>query len=232
MLVISSSTSAFRIRLYSRDLAEKWVADSLKRIDSLRVADSLRVVDSLFVARYEVADTAVKNDNARKEKEMEVYKRVDVDSSKIILPDDVDNISARTIEIDQSNPYSRTIDSIQSRIDSVNVRLHDDDKWFVKMKTYPVSEKKRYLLFLLENHYKDSAAVLTYCNQLYQLYNCKLDLLITIRNSQNNNSKSFMAPHIEEQKRRMAELSDFIVVFSPKVPFSLQRQGREKIEEK
>jgi hypothetical protein len=100
------------------------------------------------------------------------------------------------------------------------------------MKTYPVSEKKRYLLFLLENHYKDSAAVLTYCNQLYQLYNCKLDLLITIRNSQNNNSKSFMAPHIEEQKRRMAELSDFIVVFSPKVPFSLQRQGREKIEEK
>jgi hypothetical protein len=95
------------------------------------------------------------------------------------------------------------------------------------MKTYPVSEKKRYLLFLIQNHYKDSSAVLTYCNQLYQMYECKLNLLVAIRNSQTNNSKSFMAAPIEVQRQRIAELSNFLVALSPKVPFSVEKQKGE-----
>jgi hypothetical protein len=222
-MVFSSSDAKFRIRLYSRDFAEKWVADSLKQIDSLRVVDSVKVADSMLVARYEVADTAIRNEGARKEKEMEKYKRVDVDSSQIILPDEVDDISARTIEIDNSNPYARQIDSLQKSIDSINNSIHDNDKWYTNMKTFPVSEKKRYLNFLMQNHYKDSSAVLTYCNQLYQLYTCKLNLLIAIRNSQTNNSKSFMAYHIEEQRKRIAELSDFLVALSIRSSAGLNR---------
>lgn len=215
ILTLFSSTDAkFKIRLYSRDLAEKWVADSLRHIDSLRVADSVKIADSMVVSRYATADITVKNENARIEKEMEKYKRVEIDSSQIILPDEVDDISARTIEIDDSNPYAKQIDSLQISIDSINNSMHDKDKWYVNMKTFPVSEKKRYLCFLMQNHYKDSSAVLTYCNQLYQLYNCKLNMLVAIRNSQNNNSKSFMMYHIEEQKKRIAELSDFLVALS------------------
>jgi hypothetical protein len=232
LILFFTSTSNAKIHLYSRALAEKWVADSLKRIDSLRVADSVRVADSMFISRYAIADTAVKNENARNEKEMEKYRRVDVDSSKIILPDNVDDFSARTIEIDERNPYATVIDSLQNRIDSINSALHDTDQWFSKMKTYPVSEKKRYLLFLIQNHYKDSSAVLTYCNELHQLYECKLNLLVVIRNSQTNNSKSFMASPIEQQRQRIAELSNFLVALSPKVPFSLEKQKNEQDLEK
>jgi hypothetical protein len=223
-LILTSTTDA-KIRLYSRAFAEKWVADSLARIDSLRVADSVKVADSLFVSRYAVADTAVKNENARNEKEMEKYKRVDIDSSQIIVPDEVDDFSARTIEIDELNPYAKVVDSLQNRIDSINTALHDTDPWFSKMKTYPVSEKKRYLQFLIHNHYKDSSDALTYCNELYQLYGCKLDMLIAIRNSQTNNSKSFMASPIELQRQRIAELSNFLIALSPKVPFSVEKQS-------
>ena len=187
--LVWTSEAKFKIRLYSRDLAEKWVADSLRRIDSLRVADSLKAADARFVSRYAVADKEVKIENAQLQKEMEKYKRVEEDSSQIILPDEVDDISARTIEIDESNPYAKQIDSLQVSIDSINNGLHDHDKWYVNMKTFPVSEKVRYLSFLMQNHYKDSSAVLTYCNQLHQLYNCKLNMLIAIRNSQSNNSK-------------------------------------------
>ncbi|HEX2957717.1 MAG TPA: hypothetical protein VHO70_12855, partial [Chitinispirillaceae bacterium] len=90
-----------------------------------------------------------------------------------------------------------------------------------------ISEKKRYILFLLQNHYKDSSAVLTYCNQLYQLYGCRLDLFIAIRNSQTNNSKSFMASPIEVQRQRIAELSNFLVALSPKVQFVPLHKSRD-----
>ncbi|HEX2959067.1 MAG TPA: hypothetical protein VHO70_19685, partial [Chitinispirillaceae bacterium] len=139
LILYFTGNSNAKIHLYSRALAEKWVADSLKRIDSLRVADSLKVADSMFVSRYLVADTALKNDKARNAKEMEKYKRVEVDSSQIILPDEVDDFSARTIEVDELNPYAPVIDSIQNRIDSINTALHDADPWFSKMKTYPIS---------------------------------------------------------------------------------------------
>lgn len=231
LILLLTATSDAKIRLYSRTLAEKWVADSLKRIDSLRVADSVKVADSMFVSRYAVADTVVKNENVRNEKEMEKYKRVEVDSSQIIVPDEVDDFSAREIKIDEGNPYAKVVDSLQNRIDSINTALHDADLWYSRMKTYPVSEKKRYLLFLIQNHYKDSSAVLTYCNDLYQLYGCKLDLLIAIRNSQTNNSKSFMAAPIEQQRQRIAELSNFLVALSPKVPFSVEKKsGKQGME--
>jgi hypothetical protein len=232
LILMFTFTTDAKIHLYSRALAEKWVADSLKRIDSLRVADSVKVADSTFISRYAVADTIVKNENARTAKEMEKYKRVDVDSSQIILPDNVDDFSARTIEIDERNPYATVVDSLQKRIDSINTALHDADQWYSKMKTYPVSEKKRYLLFLIQNHYKDSAAVLTYCNELHHMYGCKLDLLIAIRNSQTNNSKSFMASPIEQQRERIAELANFLVALSPKVPFSVEKQSGGQNKEK
>lgn len=227
LILVLTATANAKIHLYSRALAEKWVADSLKRIDSLQVADSVKVADSMFISRYAVADTVVKNENARTDKEMEKYKRVDVDSSQVILPEDVDDFSARTIEIDERNPYAAVIDSLQNRVDSINAALHDADQWYSKMKTYPVSEKKRYLLFLIQNRYKDSSAVLTYCNELYQMYECKLSLLVAIRNSQTNNSKSFMASPIEQQRQRIAELSNFLVALSPKVPFSLEKKSGE-----
>jgi hypothetical protein len=229
---IFHQTSEARIRLYSRALAEKWVTDSLKRVDSLRVVDSTRVADSMFIARYKSADTTIVNEKLLKDKEMEKYKRVDVDSSLVIVPDKNEDISTNIIEIDESNPQYAKIDSIQNRIDSINNSLHDTDPWFSKMKLSHISEKRRYLNYLLTNHYKDSAAVCTYCTQLYQLYMARLDMLITIRDSQVNNSKSLMAGPIEEQRLRIGELSNYLFAISPKVPLNLVPVGQDTIVDK
>jgi|GEM_PF-2479773 hypothetical protein len=224
LLALFSISSEAKLRLYSRALVEKHAADSLKRIDSLRVADSIRVADSLVISRYRRADVAIKEEKIRKEKEMEVYKPVEIDSSERIFRDSVDIFSARTIKIDENNKYTLIIDSLQNRMDSICNSIHDNDRWFKNMKTFPISEKIRYMKFLLQHSYKDSASILVCCNQLFQMYSSRIDLLTAIKNSQTHNTKNFVNYHIESIKRQITELSDFIVALSPDVPYNLRLQ--------
>jgi hypothetical protein len=225
LLALFSISSEAKLRLYSRALVEKHIADSLKRIDSLRVADSIRIADSLVVYRYKNAEVEIKKENIRKEKEMEVYKPVEIDSSERIFRDSVDIFSARTIQIDANSQYAHTIDSLQNRMDSICNSIHDHDPWFKNMKTFPISEKIRYMKFLLKNNYKDSASILVCCNQLFQMYSSRIDLLTAIKNSQTHNTKKFVNSHIERIRDQMVELSDFIVALSPEIPYHLQRQS-------
>lgn len=221
---LSFSVNA-KLRLYSRELAMKHVTDSLERIDSLRVVDSTRVADSMMIARYMVADMEVKEEMKQKKKEMEIYKPVSPDSVEHIERFNFDSITAKTIVIDENSQYALQIDSIQHTLDSICNSIHDNDYWFKNMKTFPISEKKRYMIFLMENNYKDSASVLACCNELFKMYNTRLDLLFTIRNSQVDNKKSLITNHIETLRRQMAELSNFIVALSPEVPFMPIRQN-------
>jgi len=220
LLLFIITSSSYAIHLYSRALAEKQVADSLHAIDSLRVADSLHVVDSMVIARYNVADKDYKSEKAKNQIDREAAMPVQVDSSQRIMSEDVDNVSARTIEITDNSPHAKIIDSIQARFDFVCDSIHDSDIWFKKMKPYHVSEKKRYMNYLLQNKMKDTASILVCCNQLYQMYQTKLELLLAIRNAQKTNDKMFMTYHIEEQKRRLVELTEYLVALTPEVPFA------------
>jgi phosphopantetheine adenylyltransferase len=237
LFTVSISTHA-RIHLYSREAAEKYaaslkkadslrVADSLRAIDSLRIADSLHVADSLMIIRYKVIDAETKKEHEKmkKEKETVVFKPLEIDSSKLIPEDTFDNISARTIVINENSPYSREIDSLQKMVDSLYNVIHDHDPWFKNMKKFPISEKKRYMIYLLDNHFKDTAQILTCCNQLYQMYSTRISLLSAIRKSQTNNSKSFMSGHIEIIKQQLTELSDFIVALSTETLLIPQRRN-------
>lgn len=225
-----------KMRLYSRDLAEKWVTDSLQRIDSLRVADSLRVSDSLVVARYQDADKTLKSERckaaeiaAKNEAEKKLTDSLHAVTRDSAMPGDVDNISARTIIIADNSPFAHEIDSLQHRVDSICAAIHDHDKWYTTMKSYPVSEKKRYMQYLMKNNIKDTAAILACCTKLYQMYVYKHELLLAIRKSQSANTKSFMTLHIDEHKRRMGELSEFLIALSPTVPFLPgHEQGRQQ----
>jgi len=225
LLALFSISSEAKLRLYSRALIEKHVADSLKRTDSLRVADSIRIADSLMINRYKHADVEIRKEKIRKEKEMEVYKPVEIDSSERVFRDSVDIFSARTIKIDEKNKYAIIIDSLQNRMDSICNSIHDNDRWFKNMKTFPISEKIRYMKFLMEHNYKDSASILVCCNQLFQMYSSRIDLLTAIKNSQTHNTKNFVSYHIENIRRQMTELSDFIVALSPDTPYHLQQQS-------
>ena len=208
------------IRLYSRSQVEQKTIDSLKVIDSLRIVDSIRVADSIVIARYQQAETTISNEKAANPV---------VPTDSVFMPESmkqpsntptyVDNLSARTIVIDPDNRFADQIDSLQSVIDLKNDALHDNDRHLKKMKVFPVSEKERYINFLLKNKIKDSTMVLAYCTSLYEIYKLKQQLLIAIRNSQDGNTKSFISYHLEEHLRKMGELSELLLSLTPTVPF-------------
>jgi hypothetical protein len=70
-----------------------------------------------------------------------------------------------------------------------------------------------------------------YCNNLYEIYKVKQDMLFAIKNSQDPNTKTFIQSHIDEHRRKMADLSNFILAMTPKVPFLPQRDHHKKITE-
>ena len=129
----------------------------------------------------------------------------------------MDNLSGRTILIDPSNPYARLIDSLQKSIDSLNSALHDGDSRFKEMKGNSISERQRYIQFLLRNKMKDTSAVLSYCNGLFEIFKIREKLLFAIKNSQDPNTKFFIQRHIEKHKQKMADLNNFILALTPKL---------------
>ena len=216
-----------RFRLYSRDRDEEHTTDSLQQLDSIRVADSIRIADSLLVARYQKADVKLidRQKAARIEAENNQQIVGPIRPSSSSRPAYNDNLSARSITIAPDNPFAGRIDSLQAVIDHVNDSIHDNDRYFKKMKIVPVSEKKRYIDYLLKNHFKDSAQVLTYCNNVYNLYNLKNELLVAIRNSQDVNTKSFISYHIEEHRRKTGEMSELLLSLTPTVPFQPEHRA-------
>jgi hypothetical protein len=220
----------YPLKLYSRALQEKRIADSLHRVDSVRVArraaDSSRVADSLTVVRYGESDSilALEKRNEAKEATETQFIPQTGDAGVIQISAPIDNISGRTIEIDPGNPYAKTIDSLQKVIDRLNSSVHDNDSRFKEMKNFPISEKKRYMLFLLQNKMKDTASILACCNGLAEVYKVKYELLVAIKNSQDAKTKSFIQYHIDEHKKKMAELSNFMLAMTPKLPFYPQRE--------
>lgn len=223
MLFAVFCSCSLKPRLYSREAEEQRIADSLKVVDSLRVVDSIRIADSMMIARYRTADATLK-----KEKQhhldstcsaMFVFEEREKVPGVQDLDDDADAVSARSIEIDPDSPQAKKIDSLEAEYDRRNSRLHDGDDHFRKMKRFAVSEKKRYMRFLLKHKMKDTAQIAAYCNSLAELYRIRLAFFVAIQESQQGNTKSFVRLHIEEHKRKMEELSNFILALSPDVPF-------------
>jgi len=204
-------------KMYSRALRERWIADSLHRIDSLRITDSLRKSDSLTVARYGQSDSILAAERMRQAADT-TPPPVMFDTGANESSGEVDNISGRTIVIDPANPYARTVDSLQKTIDSLNAALHDGDIRYKVMKGNSISEKKRYVLFLLQNKMKDTAAVVAYCNAVFEILKVKQNLLFAIKDSQDPKTKNFIKLHIEKHRSKMADLSNFILALTPKLP--------------
>lgn len=225
-------TKAERKKIHDDSLK---IADSLRVADSIRIADSTRIADSCMIVRYHVSDKIrikekrQKTEEKRRAEELKKTILLTEDTSGPIVPGAVDNISARTIVINPDNPYAKEIDSLQLKIDSLNNCIYESDSRFRDMKTFALSEKKRYMLFLLDNKIKDTSAILTCCNKLFEVYTLRYDLMLAIRKSQDDNTKSFIQFHIEEHQRKMVELSNFLISLSPEVPFYPGRNLQESV---
>ncbi len=213
-----------KFRLYSREQTKQQTVDSMKILDSIRVADSTRIADSIVIARYRNADMKI-TDEREAAKAAAALPGPVVEPIRSTVPAYSDNLSARTITIAPDNPYAREIDSLQARINVVNDSLHDNDRYFKKMKAFPTSEKQRYISYLLKNNRKDSLQVLSYLTKLFELYKIKQNLLIAIRNAQDANTKSFISYHLEVHLRKIGELSELLLAYTPNVPFAPQRNA-------
>ena len=95
------------------------------------------------------------------------------------------------------------------------------------MKKFAISEKKRYMKYLLEHKIKDISSIVTFCNTLFELYTIKQDLLFAIWRSQSGNIKGLIQLHINEHKRKMANLDDFLLALIPDVPFYPKRNDQD-----
>jgi hypothetical protein len=222
-------------KLYSRDRQEKWIADSLARIqhhiDSVRVADSLHVADSLTVLRYEESDSLLLKERLQEAAELKVVSTPINDNVPLEVSKEVDNVSGRVIVVKPDNPFAKTIDTLQKRMDSLNNFIHDNDSRFKEMKKFPPSEKKRYITFLLQNKMKDTSAILTYCEKVLEVYKIKHRMLIAIKNSQDMNTKTFIQSHIDAHIKKISDLNNFILTLTPKVPFFPTREVHKITEQ-
>lgn len=216
--------------LYSREIEQQRIADALKVSDSLRVADSIRIADSLMIARYHKADEVIKEERQHHKdsvfSEMFIFNNDEPVNEP--LDDDTDVVSARSIVIDPDNPQMRKIDSLQAEFDRKNALLHDKDTLFKMMKTFAISEKKRYMRFLLQHKMKDTVQIAAYCNSLADLYKTQLAIFSAIQESQEGNTKSFVRRHKVRYESRMEELSEFILALTPEVPFRPSHTLRER----
>jgi hypothetical protein len=221
LVVFAVVSCSVRPRLYSRELAEKHIADSLRVVDSLRIVDSIRIADSCMIARYRIADSVLVKEREKKRKEAEfemANEKYDAtDTTEYTSEEDI--FSSRTISIDTNSTYARLIDSLEREHDRINDVIHDNDEWFKNMKAYPVSEKIRYIQYLLQYGMKDTVQIAAYCSDLDKLYKMKYQLFCAIQNSQTGNTRTFVQMHIEKHKLKMAELSEFVIALSPEVPY-------------
>lgn len=216
-------------RLYSRSKVEQATSDSLRILDSLYTADSISTADSLIIARYQKIDIEMSNEKKAAEAAAQNQPTPEpVESIPASAPQYNENLSERTISIDPNNSYASKIDSLQIAIDHLNDSIHDNDIYLKKMKPFPVSEKQRYISFLLKNKMKTPAQLRTYCDAAFELYKVKRQLLVAIRNSQDNNTKSFISYHLKEHRKKMGNLSELILSLTPAVPFYPKRTTTTK----
>ena len=224
LLVCLMTVTSCRVnpRSFSREEKQKRMADSLRIVDSLHVVDSVRIADSIMISRYQKADSVRVKEREEKriaDERLAAATAVAPSPEKIEYESDDDIVSARTIAVDSTTPYARLIDSLETEHDHINNQIHDYDEHFKTMKIFPVSEKKRYIEFLLRNKLKDTVEIAAYCSDIEKLYKIRFELLCAIQNSQEGNARIFLQSHIERHKRKMAELTELLLIYSSDVPY-------------
>lgn len=116
-----------------------------------------------------------------------------------------------------NNSYSRreiiiTDDSLlaeinyyQNKIDS----LHNyDNKYSKEMQELNLSDKERYINFLLKNHLKDTIDCINLCHRIHKILNHECDKLYIIAQAQKDNTKTFVNQHIKSKHAEMKVINN------------------------
>jgi hypothetical protein len=220
--------SCAHARLNTFDVRQQLIADSLRVIDSIRIADSTRVADSLEVLRYESSDLA----NRQKVRQEALQAKADDSARKAFIAiktSDEDIVSARSVVIPEGHEYAGAIDSIQHAVDSIYTELYEKDAHYKKMTKYPFDEKKRYFNYLIENRFKDTTQIVSWCELMYAMLNfeqAKMHLII--KTQQDENTKTFLMAHLKRTQEKLVEWSNLMVALSASQENSLLKNKLKK----
>jgi hypothetical protein len=129
-----------------------------------------------------------------------------------IKESDTDIVSARSIVIPQGHEYTGAIDSVQRIIDSISIELYEKDAHYKKMTTYPFEEKKRYFNYLIENRFKDTTQIVSWCEMMYAMLNLEqAKMYLIMKTQQDENTKTFLMAHLKRTQEKLVEWSTLMV---------------------
>jgi hypothetical protein len=209
--LITLYLSCAHARLNTYDFRQQILTDSLRIADSIHIADSTHVADSLTLLRYESSD------RANRQKALHDTKRARADDSarKAFVPiqeSEDDIVSSRSVVIPEGHEHAAAIDSVQRIIDSLYVELYQKDDHFKKMTKYPLDEKKRYFRYLIENRFKDTTQILTWCEMMYAMLNLEqAKMHLIIKTQQDENTRTFLMAHLKRTQEKLVGWSNLMV---------------------
>jgi hypothetical protein len=213
---------------YTYSVRQKIKADSLHVADSIRIADSTRHADSLMVERYASSDDTLSK-QARRETQQA---RADDSARKAVIPiteSEQDIFSSRSITISEQDANAGAIDSLQWAIDSLKVQLYEKDVNFQKMERFPFDEKKRYLHYLVENQFKDTAQVVLWCERMHAMLTLEQEKMhMMIKTQQDGNTKTFLLAHLKRTQDKIAQWSNLLVSLSASQEKALLKPTSDK----
>jgi hypothetical protein len=213
---------------YTYSVRQKIIADSLHVADSIRIADSTRRADSLMVERYASSDEKLSK-QARRETQQA---KVDDSARKAVIPiteSEQDIFSSRSITISEQDANAGAIDSLQWVIDSLKVQLYEKDVHFQKMERFPFDEKKRYLHYLVENQFKDTAQIVSWCERMHAMLNLEQDKMrLMIKTQQDGNTKTFLMAHLKRTQEKLDLWSGLLLSLSASQEKALLKPASDK----
>lgn len=223
--LIALYLSCAHARLNTFAVRQQLITDSLRVIDSIRIADSTHVADSLEVLRYESSDQA----NRQKARQEALQAKAEDSARKAfvaITTTDEDIVSARSVVIPEGHEYTGAIDSIQHAIDSIHVELFEKDAHFKKIVKYPFDEKKRYFNYLVENRFKDTTQIVSWCEVMYAMLNLEqAKMHLIIKTQQDENTKTFLMAHLKRTQEKLVEWSNLMVALAASQENASRKNG-------
>lgn len=119
---------------------------------------------------------------------------------------EIDNYTSK------NNSYTQreiiiTDDSLLAEInfyqDKIDILCNYKDKYFKEMQELNLSDKERYIYFLLKNHLKDTTECINLCNRVCKILNHECGKLYIIAQAQKGNTKAFINRHIKNKRAEM-----------------------------
>ena len=222
LLLLSVLLIAFSV--FSRNKESRKNHNQSQTIDT--PADQSGKLDSDLQAKQEMYNRYYQaGKEINEEKKIDEQKRLDNQKEVLRISQDTslqssresngNIIDSRNIKIEENDSTGIAIDNMDQAIKDFENKLYNADKYTKKMKNYELKDKFAYCKYLLKYKLKDTVSVLTFYENVYQLFTLEKQKMELISSTQRGNDKGFLLIHLRKLKNEMGELGTAIYTLRP-----------------